>query len=161
MSANSYLKYLTEEVVIFFRNCQSDKGQHSCHKDHPEYSRIPPEILAEGRNAEGKAEKDHNKHRADAVKSLQRTLFHHVLLPHGCTEYQNDTAQSTAQPDHRPPSPEADNPGSGGGPDDQSGTVEFTATWSGPEGAGHLHETSRFARRAGRWFYVDGDVDEG
>ena len=49
----------------------------------------------------------------------------------------------------------------GGGPDDQSGTVEFTATWNGPEGAGHLHETSRFARRAGRWFYVDGDVDEG
>ena len=48
----------------------------------------------------------------------------------------------------------------GGGPGDDTGTVEFTATWGGPGGRGRLHETSRFARRAGRWFYVDGDVDE-
>ncbi|QIK84742.1 YchJ family protein [Sanguibacter sp. HDW7] len=48
----------------------------------------------------------------------------------------------------------------GGGPDDETGTVTFTATWDGPDGGGRMHETSRFARRAGRWFYVDGDVDE-
>lgn len=47
-----------------------------------------------------------------------------------------------------------------GGPDDPTGTVEFVATWDGPDGRGRLHETSRFARRAGRWFYLDGDVDE-
>jgi SEC-C motif-containing protein len=27
------------------------------------------------------------------------------------------------------------------------------------EEGGQLHETSRFERRAGRWVYVDGDVD--
>lgn len=45
-----------------------------------------------------------------------------------------------------------------GGPDDPAGTVEFRARFAGPEGAGVLHETSRFERRAGRWVYVDGDV---
>lgn len=34
-------------------------------------------------------------------------------------------------------------------------TVEFTARHT----KGHLHERSRFARRAGRWFYLDGDVE--
>jgi SEC-C motif-containing protein len=45
-----------------------------------------------------------------------------------------------------------------GGPDDATGIVEFVASWSGPTGAGHLHEASRFERRAGRWFYLDGDI---
>lgn len=35
------------------------------------------------------------------------------------------------------------------------GTVEFVASHVG----GSMHEVSRFERRAGRWFYVDGDVD--
>ena len=34
-------------------------------------------------------------------------------------------------------------------------TVEFIARWVG----GQVHERSRFEQRAGRWFYVDGDVD--
>ena len=34
-------------------------------------------------------------------------------------------------------------------------TVEFVASWEG----GQMHEVSRFERRAGRWVYVDGDVD--
>lgn len=41
-----------------------------------------------------------------------------------------------------------------GGPDDDSGEVEFTAAFTG----GRMRERSRFTRRAGRWFYVDGDV---
>ena len=41
-----------------------------------------------------------------------------------------------------------------GGPDDETGEVEFVATYEG----GRMHERSRFARRAGRWLYVDGDV---
>ncbi|MDY6995888.1 MAG: YchJ family metal-binding protein [Actinomycetota bacterium] len=42
----------------------------------------------------------------------------------------------------------------GGGPDDDTGEVEFRARHR----AGVLHERSRFARRAGRWFYLDGDI---
>jgi SEC-C motif-containing protein len=45
-----------------------------------------------------------------------------------------------------------------GGPADENGVVEFIARNSGPLGRGELHEVSRFARRAGRWFYVDGDL---
>ena len=50
----------------------------------------------------------------------------------------------------------------GGGEDEEKGVVEFAARWrarsAGPGTVtGELHEVSRFARRAGRWFYVDGD----
>jgi SEC-C motif-containing protein len=41
-----------------------------------------------------------------------------------------------------------------------SGVVVFTAAYRTPTGPGLLHEHSRFARRAGRWYYVDGDVEE-
>jgi len=43
------------------------------------------------------------------------------------------------------------------GGDDDRGTVEFVATYRSSVGEGRLHERSRFERRAGRWFYVDGD----
>ncbi|KAA1423640.1 hypothetical protein FE697_008625 [Mumia zhuanghuii] len=36
--------------------------------------------------------------------------------------------------------------------------VEFRAHYRTAEGAGVMHERSRFEQRAGRWFYVDGDV---
>ncbi|MBP5996893.1 MAG: SEC-C domain-containing protein [Azonexus sp.] len=40
-------------------------------------------------------------------------------------------------------------------------TVEFVARYR-IAGRGHrLHETSRFVREDGRWFYVDGDVGDG
>ena len=39
-----------------------------------------------------------------------------------------------------------------GGPGDDEGTVAFAASHDG----GVLRERSRFARRAGRWFYLDG-----
>lgn len=48
-----------------------------------------------------------------------------------------------------------------GGPDDETGEVEFRASYTGPGGTGALHERSRFERRAGRWVYVDGDVAGG
>lgn len=47
---------------------------------------------------------------------------------------------------------------SGGAAGDEEGVVEFRAAYDAPGGHGVLHETSRFARRAGRWVYVDGDV---
>ena len=46
-----------------------------------------------------------------------------------------------------------------GGPDDDSGEVEFRAHYRHGRRTGTLHERSRFAVRARRWFYVDGDVD--
>lgn len=46
-----------------------------------------------------------------------------------------------------------------GGPGDETGIVEFRATYLSDEGGvGVLHERSRFVREGGRWFYVDGDV---
>ena len=45
-----------------------------------------------------------------------------------------------------------------GGPDDDTGVVEFLARHQGPRGVERLHEVSRFERRRGRWVYVDGDV---
>lgn len=48
---------------------------------------------------------------------------------------------------------------SGGGPFDESGTVEFTAHYRDPDGRGRLHEISRFLRVDGCWQYVDGEVD--
>lgn len=38
--------------------------------------------------------------------------------------------------------------------------VEFVARYKIAGRAHRLHETSRFVREDGRWFYVDGDVDE-
>ena len=43
-----------------------------------------------------------------------------------------------------------------GGPADDYGIVEFRARYAG----GALHERSRFARRAGRWVYLDGETTE-
>lgn len=45
-----------------------------------------------------------------------------------------------------------------GGADDAEGVVEFRASYRAPEGAGLLHERSRFTRVDGRWVYVDGDI---
>jgi SEC-C motif domain protein len=42
--------------------------------------------------------------------------------------------------------------------DGDQAVVAFRATWTEDGRAGVLAERSRFARRAGRWFYVDGDV---
>jgi SEC-C motif-containing protein len=45
-----------------------------------------------------------------------------------------------------------------GGADDDEGIVEFRAAHRSPDGAGVLHERSRFARERGRWVYVDGTI---
>lgn len=47
-----------------------------------------------------------------------------------------------------------------GGASDVAGVVEFVASWAEPDGTtGALHERSAFARRGGRWLYVEGEVD--
>jgi SEC-C motif-containing protein len=43
-----------------------------------------------------------------------------------------------------------------GGPFETDGVVEFEAFYRTSAGAGSQHETSRFVREGGRWFYVDG-----
>jgi len=44
-----------------------------------------------------------------------------------------------------------------GGPDDVEGVVEFRASYRTADGAGLLHERSRFVRFEGRWTYLDGE----
>lgn len=46
-----------------------------------------------------------------------------------------------------------------GSPSDQTGIVEFKASFDSPEGSGILHERSRFEREQGQWVYTDGDVE--
>jgi SEC-C motif-containing protein len=46
-----------------------------------------------------------------------------------------------------------------GGPSDERGVVEFRARYrTGSSGEVIHHERSRFKRREGRWYYVDGDM---
>ena len=42
-----------------------------------------------------------------------------------------------------------------------AGVVEFVARCRDANGAQRMHETSRFVREAGRWYYIDGQVDIG
>ena len=46
-----------------------------------------------------------------------------------------------------------------GGGDDTRGVVEFRAAWRRGTEHGVLHERSRFVRRSGRWWYLDGRID--
>ena len=46
-----------------------------------------------------------------------------------------------------------------GGVLDDTGTVEFRARFRSADRESVMHETSRFRRRAGRWVYVDEDID--
>jgi SEC-C motif-containing protein len=48
-----------------------------------------------------------------------------------------------------------------GGAGDDTGVVEFRARSRSAGGEQVLHETSRFARRGGRWVYVDAVVEPG
>ena len=44
--------------------------------------------------------------------------------------------------------------------DDGHAIVEFVARYKVGGRAYRLHETSRFVREDGRWFYLDGDIKE-
>jgi SEC-C motif-containing protein len=46
----------------------------------------------------------------------------------------------------------------GGEPEDETGEVEFEASYDRGGTSGRRHERSRFERRRGRWVYVDGVV---
>lgn len=100
---------------------------------------------------------------AVTAEALMRSRYSAYAL--GLDEY----VLRTWHPRHRPTSLDVD-PGTRwialeiehtdvGGPDDQRGIVEFRARYVADGRRGELHEVSRFERRAGRWFYVDGDID--
>lgn len=44
-----------------------------------------------------------------------------------------------------------------GGEHDTTGLVEFIARYQDAGQTSQLHETSRFVKEGGRWYYVDGD----
>lgn len=44
--------------------------------------------------------------------------------------------------------------------DQDHATVEFVARYKVGGRAHRIHELSRFVKEKGRWYYVDGDVDE-
>ena len=45
----------------------------------------------------------------------------------------------------------------GGGADDDEGTVTFRARWRRGSAQGEMRERSRFVRRGGLWTYLDGN----
>ena len=47
-----------------------------------------------------------------------------------------------------------------GGSEDSEGKVEFVARYSINGKATRIHELSRFIKENGRWFYLDGKLDE-
>lgn len=44
--------------------------------------------------------------------------------------------------------------------EDEEGTVEFNARYRAGNSEGKLHETSRFRKVDGEWFYLDGEITE-
>ena len=100
---------------------------------------------------------------APTAEALMRSRFSAFAL--GLTDY----LLATWHPDTRPGDLEID-PGTtwtrlrildrtGGGPDDETGTVTFRAHFTHDGERGAQSETSRFVRDDGRWAYLDGDVD--
>jgi SEC-C motif-containing protein len=103
---------------------------------------------------------------AESAEQLMRSRYTAYVLGNGAHLFR--TWHARTRPDDATPDPRVRWVGLevlgvvGGGPDDDDGVVEFRARWvsvdDGPVRRGELHERSRFARRAGRWHYVDGEA---
>ncbi len=103
---------------------------------------------------------------AESAEQLMRSRYTAYVLGNGAHLFR--TWHARTRPDDATPDPRVRWVGLevlgvvGGGPDDDEGVVEFRARWvsvdDGPVRRGELHERSRFARRAGRWHYVDGEA---
>lgn len=85
-----------------------------------------------------------------------------------CVDENSDYLKATWHPDFRPGSVEAVSGQKwlglkikrteAGGPDDESGVVEFVARFK-IGGKGHrLHEVSQFVRQNGNWYYTTGEL---
>jgi SEC-C motif-containing protein len=98
---------------------------------------------------------------APGAQALMRSRYSAFVL--GLPDY----LLETWHPSTRPASLDADPPGlkwlglsvkAETRPDADHATVEFVARSKLGGRAHRLHETSRFVREGGRWFYLDGDV---
>jgi len=100
-----------------------------------------------------------NERPADTAEELMRSRYTAYAL--GDVDHLFRTWHPATRPDDLTELPQLDWLGLDilevvdGGPGDDYGIVEFEARHAG----GMLHERSRFMRRAGRWVYIDGDVD--
>lgn len=103
----------------------------------------------------------HDGEPAATAEALMRSRYAAYVL--GRTDHVFRTWHPRTRPDDLTPAPmtwlgldvlrtEA------GGPDDDTGVVEFAARYQGRSGVEELREVSRFERRGGRWVYLDGDV---
>ncbi len=99
---------------------------------------------------------------APTAEALMRSRYS------ACVLGRRDYLLATWHPGTRPPALEADPPAlkwlglevrRHEPQDDAHAVVEFIARNKLAGRAQRLHETSRFVREGGRWFYVDGDVD--
>lgn len=61
---------------------------------------------------------------------------------------------------HRDSLRSQNNSGNAAGGQTERATVEFVARYKIAGRAYKLHETSRFVREDGRWYYLDGEVDQ-
>jgi SEC-C motif-containing protein len=98
---------------------------------------------------------------APSAEALMRSRYSAFVL--GLHDYLLATWHPSTRPDRLDPEP----PGlkwlglevrSASSQDADHATVEFIARNKVAGRAYRLHETSRFVRDGGRWFYVDGDV---
>lgn len=98
---------------------------------------------------------------APTAEALMRSRYSAFVLG------ERDYLLATWHPDTRPGSLDADPPGlrwlgldvrRHTVQDDTHATVEFVARSKLSGRAHRLHETSRFVREDGRWYYLDGDT---
>lgn len=101
---------------------------------------------------------------APTAEALMRSRYSAYV--HGLRDYLLATWHPSTRPAMLEPDPpalrwlglelRAHRPGTDGDPD--RATVEFIARSKLGGRAHRLHETSRFVREAGRWYYLDGDI---
>jgi SEC-C motif-containing protein len=103
-----------------------------------------------------------NRVQAETAERLMRSRYAAYAL--GRLDHVYRTWHPRTRPDDLAPDPGTRWTGltvratEAGQPGDDQGVVEFEAAYRTAAGPGVLHERSRFARRAGRWFYLGGDT---
>lgn len=100
---------------------------------------------------------------ADSPEQLMRSRYSAFVV--GNARYLSETWHPRTRPDDLTLDPDQEWEGlevlasSHDGAD--AGTVVFRARWRHGRAHGLLRETSRFVRARERWYYLDGDVDDG